>query len=79
LFSLKLGKATMLQTDTGFTVAALAKIVRPAPAQAPADYAQLQQAMAKSLQNDVGESFLAGLQTRDKVRIDQNLFAQIYQ
>lgn len=79
LFSLKLGKATMLQTDTGFTVAALAKIVRPAPAQAPADYARLQQAMAKSLQNDVGESFLAGLQTRDKVRIDQNLFAQIYQ
>jgi peptidyl-prolyl cis-trans isomerase D len=79
LFSLKLGKATMLQTDTGFTVAALAKIVQPAPAQAPADYAQLQQAMAKSLQNDVGESFLAGLQTRDKVRIDQNLFAQIYQ
>jgi peptidyl-prolyl cis-trans isomerase D len=79
LFSLKLGKATMLQTDTGFTVAALAKIVRPRPAQAQADYAQLQQAMAKSLQNDVGESFLAGLQTRDKVRVDQNLFAQIYQ
>jgi peptidyl-prolyl cis-trans isomerase D len=79
LFSLKIGEATMLQTDTGFTVAALAKIVRPAPAQAPVDYAQLQQAMAKSLQNDVGESFLAGLQTRDKVRIDQNLFAQIYQ
>lgn len=79
LFSLKPGKATMLQTDTGFTVATVAKIVRPTPAQDPTDYAQLQQAMAKSLQNDVGESFLAGLQRRDNVRVDQNLFAQIYQ
>jgi peptidyl-prolyl cis-trans isomerase D len=79
LFSLKQGQATMQQTDTGFVVAQLKKIVEPTPAQDPGDYAQLQQAMAKSLQNDVGESFLAGLQTRDKVSVDQKLFAQIYQ
>jgi peptidyl-prolyl cis-trans isomerase D len=79
LFSLKPGQGTMLQTNTGFTVAALTKIVRPTPAQDPADYAQLQQAMTKSLQDDTGGSFLAGLQSRDKVSVNQKLFAQIYQ
>ncbi len=79
LFSLKQGQATMEQTDTGFTVAVLAKIVQPTPAQDPSDYAEVQQSMAKSLQTDVGESFLAGLQTRDKVTVNQKLFAQIYQ
>ena len=79
LFSLKQGQATMQQTDTGFTVAVLAKIVKPTPAQDPADYAQVQQSMAKSLQNDAGESFLDGLQIRDKVTVNQKLLAQIYQ
>jgi peptidyl-prolyl cis-trans isomerase D len=69
----------MQQTATGFTVAALAKIVQPDPAQDPNDYAQLQQAMTKQLQNDAGESLLNGLQMRDKVSVDQKIFAQIYQ
>ena len=79
LFSLKLGQATMLQTDTGFTVATLAKIVNPTPAQDPTDYNEALQSMTKSLQNDVGGSLLAGLQLRDKVTINQKLFSQIYQ
>ena len=79
LFSLKLGQATMLQTATGFTVATLAKIVQPTPAQDPADYNAALQSMTKSLQNDVGGSLLAGLQLRDKVTINQKLFSQIYQ
>ena len=79
LFTLKVGQATMLQTGNGFMVAELAKIVQPTPAQDPQDYAQVQQAMEKSLQNDDGESFLAGLQARDHVTVDQKLFAQIYQ
>jgi peptidyl-prolyl cis-trans isomerase D len=79
LFSLQPGQATMEQTDTGFTVAVLAKKIAPTPAQDPSDYAQIQQAMAKSLQNDVGESFLQGLQSRGKVTIDEKMLAQIYQ
>jgi peptidyl-prolyl cis-trans isomerase D len=79
LFSLKLGQATMLQTPDGFTVATLAKIVHPTPAQDQADYNTALQSMTKSLQNDVGGSFLAGLQLRDKVTINQKLFSQIYQ
>ncbi len=79
LFTLKPGQATMQQTGTSFTVAALTKIVQPDPAAGPNDYAQLQQAITKQLQNDAGESLLIGLQTRDKVSVDQKLLAQIYQ
>ncbi|MDR3521541.1 MAG: SurA N-terminal domain-containing protein [Acidocella sp.] len=79
LFSLKLGQATMQQTDSGFVVAVLAKIDQPTPAQDPTLVAQLQQSLTKSLQNDVAESFLGGLQARDKVSVDPKLFAQIYQ
>ncbi|OYV24651.1 MAG: hypothetical protein B7W99_01240 [Rhodospirillales bacterium 20-58-10] len=79
LFSLKLGQATMQQTDSGFMVAVLAKINQPTPAQDPTDAAQIQQSLTKSLQNDVAESFFGGLQARDKVSVDPKLFAQIYQ
>jgi len=79
LFSLKQGQATMLQTSTGFTVAVISQITQPTPQQDASDYAQVGQSLEKSLQNDAGESFLTGLQTRDNVSIDQKLFAQIYQ
>jgi peptidyl-prolyl cis-trans isomerase D len=79
LFSLKPGQGTMLQTSTGFTVAKLTKIVQPVPSQTSAAYVQLKQAMTKSLQDDIGGSFLAGLQVRDKVSVNQKLLTQIYQ
>jgi peptidyl-prolyl cis-trans isomerase D len=79
IFSLKPGQATMEQTSTGFIVAGLAKIFQPAPADDPQDATGIQQALTKSLQNDVAESFLSGLQSRDNVKIDPKLFAQIYQ
>lgn len=79
LFSLQPGQATMAQTPDGFIVAQLTKINQPRAADDPQDATGIAQAMTKSLQNDVAESFLGGLQTRDKVRIDPKLFAQIYQ
>jgi peptidyl-prolyl cis-trans isomerase D len=79
LFSIKQGQATMLQTATGFTVAQLTNIIAPNPMDDPIDVQQLQQGMTRALQNDVGESFLAGLQTRDKVSVNQKMLAQIYQ
>jgi peptidyl-prolyl cis-trans isomerase D len=79
LFSISQGQATMLQTGTGFTIAQLTKIIAPNPVNDPVDVQQLQQAMTRALQNDVGESFLAGLQTRDKVSVNQKMLAQIYQ
>jgi peptidyl-prolyl cis-trans isomerase D len=79
LFSLKQGQATMLQTDSGFTVAVLAKITNPQPADDPDDYSQIQTAMTKGLQTDIAQSFVAALMTRNKVTIDQKLLAQLYQ
>jgi peptidyl-prolyl cis-trans isomerase D len=79
LFTLNKGHATMLQTGSGFTVAVLTQIVDPNPAQDQNNFLQLQQAMTRALQNDVGESFLAGLQARDKVSVNQKMLAQIYQ
>ena len=79
LFTLKPGEATMLQTPDGFTVAQLLHVVQPGPADDQSDYAQVQTAMAKAMQDDVGESFIASLRARDKITVDQKLFAQIYQ
>jgi peptidyl-prolyl cis-trans isomerase D len=79
LFGMSQGQATMLQTGSGFTVAVLTQIVDPNPAQDQNDVQQLQQAMTRALQNDVGESFLTGLQMRDKVSVNQKMLAQIYQ
>jgi peptidyl-prolyl cis-trans isomerase D len=79
LFSIKQGQATMLQTGTGFTIAQLTQITDPNPAQDQADAQHLQQQITQALQNDVGESFLAGLQARDKVSVNQKMLAQIYQ
>lgn len=79
LFSLKLGQATMLQTDSGFTVAVLAKITQPKPADDAQNVASITQSLTKSMADDVAASFLTGLQVRDQVRIDPKLFAQIYQ
>jgi peptidyl-prolyl cis-trans isomerase D len=79
LFSLKQGQATMLQTESGFTVAVLAKITNPQPADDPNDYAQVQASMTKGMQSDIAQSFIAALMTRNKVTIDQKLLAQLYQ
>jgi peptidyl-prolyl cis-trans isomerase D len=79
LFSLKPGQVTMQQTDTGFTVAALANIVQPTPDQDASDYAQVQAAMVKGIQTDLASSFIAAMEGRDKVSVNQKMLAQIYQ
>lgn len=79
LFTLKPGQATMLNNGAGFTVAALAKVQDPTPQTDPGTYAKLRDSLNKSLQDDLGGSFLAGLQARGKVTVNQKLLAQIYQ
>ena len=79
LFSMKLGEATMQQSGDGFTVAQLNAINQPTQQADPADAGDVVQSMTKAMQNDVGESFVAGLQARDNVRVDDKLFSQIYQ
>ena len=79
LFSLKPGEATMLSNQGGFVVADLSAIQHPTPQSDPSTYAALQQSLNKTTQDDLGDSFLQGLQAEEKVQINQKLFAQIYQ
>ena len=79
LFSLKAGQATMLSNPDGFVVAELTGIQHPTPQQDPSTYATLQQSLNKTVQDDLGDSFLQGLQKQENVKVNQKLFAQIYQ
>lgn len=79
LFNLKPGEATMLSSPDGFMVAVLAGIRHPSAQDDPSAYATLRQSLNRTLQNDLGDSFLQGLQAQGKVRINEKLFAQIYQ
>jgi peptidyl-prolyl cis-trans isomerase D len=79
LFSLKQGQATMQPTPDGFLVAVLTKIDQPPESAAADEVTGITQSLAKSLQNDVAQSFLGGLQSREHVTIDQKMLAQIYQ
>lgn len=79
LFSLKLGEATMLNNQNSFVVADLSTIQHPTPQSDPSTYAALQQSLNKTVQDDLGDSFLQGLQAEEKVQINQKLFSQIYQ
>lgn len=79
LFTLKLGQATMLSSADGFLVAELAHITHPSAQDDPATYAALQQSLNKTVQDDLGDSFLQGLQKQENVKVNEKLFAQIYQ
>lgn len=79
LFSLQQNQATMLSTQNGFVVAELASIQHPTPQSDPSTYAAIQQSLDKTVQDDLGDSFLQGLQIVQKVQINQKLFARIYQ
>lgn len=78
LFSLKPGQASMLETGGGYTVLVLTGIHEPSAKDNPDAYAQLQQTLNKSLQDDLAGSFLAGLQAQDKVTVNQKLLSQLY-
>jgi hypothetical protein len=54
-------------------------VVQPTPQQDTGDYGQVYQALAKGVQDDLANSLIAGLETRDNVRVDQKLFARVYQ
>lgn len=79
LYSLKPGQASMMDNGAGFSVVVLAKVTDPSAQDNPAAYAQLGQTLNRALQDDLGGSFLAGLQAREKVTVNQKLLAQIYQ
>jgi peptidyl-prolyl cis-trans isomerase D len=67
LFALKRGEATMIETGSGFVVAAVAEII-PGAAEGPAIAAR-QQELAEALAGDLEAQFVQALRDRADVRI----------
>jgi peptidyl-prolyl cis-trans isomerase D len=71
LFALKQGEPTMVETPEGFVVAVPAEIVEADPKADPAGYAQVRQAVGRSIGTDLASVFADALRTRAAPRINQ--------
>jgi peptidyl-prolyl cis-trans isomerase D len=71
LFALKQGEPTMVETPEGFVVAVPAEIVEADPKADPAGYAQVRQAVGRSVGTDLASVFADALRTRAAPRINQ--------
>lgn len=79
LFATKKGEPTMVETPDGFIVAMPAAIDEPDPTKDAAAYAQVKQALAGAIGNDVEIAFVRGLRDRTKPRINDKMLDQIAQ
>jgi len=77
LFRLKQGEATMVETPEGFIVARLAQVDDPDPASDPAGAAQIREALARALQQDVEVVFASTLRDRAQPRVNQSLLNSV--
>jgi peptidyl-prolyl cis-trans isomerase D len=79
LFGMKQGEVTMVDTPDGFMVAQLQTIDSPAPSNDPIGVGQLRTELTESMTNDASELFLAALEQRNKVTVNQAVVRQIAQ
>jgi peptidyl-prolyl cis-trans isomerase D len=79
LFGMKQGEVTMVDTPDGYMVAQLQTIDSPAPSSDPIGVGQLRTELTESITNDGSELFLAALEQRNKVTVNQALVRQIAQ
>jgi peptidyl-prolyl cis-trans isomerase D len=77
LFSLKKGETTMVETPEGFVVARLAEINDPDPSADPAGAAQMREALARALQQDVEVVFASTLRERAQPRVNRTLLDSV--
>jgi peptidyl-prolyl cis-trans isomerase D len=77
LFALKQGEPTMVETPEGFIVAVPAEIVEAEPKTDPAGYAQVRQALGRSIGNDLAAAFADALRARAEPRINQSVLDNI--
>jgi peptidyl-prolyl cis-trans isomerase D len=71
LFALKQGEPTMVETADGFIVAVPAEIVKADPKTDPAGYAEVRQAVLRSIGSDLAGVFAEALRERAQPRINQ--------
>jgi peptidyl-prolyl cis-trans isomerase D len=74
LFTLRPGQPTMVQTADAFLLAVPDRIVHPDPKQDPQAYADLRDALTRSLAGDVATGFADALRARAHPRIDHAVF-----
>ena len=79
LFGMKKGEATMVETPDAFMVAVLADIQEPDPKSDPVGYAQVKEALSRSIGNDAETVYVTALRERAKPRINTRLLDSIAQ
>jgi peptidyl-prolyl cis-trans isomerase D len=77
VFTLKQGKATMVETDVGFMVAQLAQITVPDPASAPSDMQDVKQGLTKALGDDYLVSYATAVRDAAKPTINAKVLDQL--
>jgi peptidyl-prolyl cis-trans isomerase D len=77
VFTLKQGKATMVETNVGFMVAQLAKITVPDPSSAPSDLQDVRQGLTKALGDDYLVSYATAIRDAAKPAINTKVLDQL--
>ena len=79
LFATDIGKATMVEAPTGFTVAVTTAITKPDPAKQPAVLSQVRRQLAGEMSDDLEMSLAAGLRDRTQVTVNRPMLDSIAQ
>lgn len=79
LFALKRGDATMVETPTGFVVAALRDITEPDPAADPVGYGRARDGMTRSVAEDLELTLAGALRDRARPTVNRQLFDAVVQ
>ncbi|MGH7084151.1 MAG: peptidylprolyl isomerase, partial [Acetobacteraceae bacterium] len=79
LFSLRLHKATMVETAGGFVAAELMAINSPSKASDPVGFKATQTALARSIGADIQQAFVTAVRERARPRVNMKALDQIAQ
>ena len=77
LYELKPGEATMVETAAGFVVAVLAEVQPAQPEADPIGYAQVREALAGAIGDDVQAALIAGLRARARPQVNKVMVDRI--
>ena len=79
LFSLKPGEATMVETEDGFEVAVLDRVIDADPAKDPAGVAQIHDAVAQQMANDIEQLFVLAVRNQVQPKVNRAMLETLAQ
>jgi len=79
IFTLRLGQATMVETNAGFMVASLAKIIKPDPKTDAGGLEQATKGLTSALRDDVFLSYAQALRTAAKPTVNAQALERLIQ